>query len=84
MGELAERLQLRHHSAVELADRMEAQGLVLRRSVPEDKRVVCLRLTEQGEMYLEQAALANRTKLRQLKTPLLTLLHNLQEKPEEV
>src|SRR5260221_8535245 len=47
IGELAERLQIRHNSAVGLVDRLVAQGLVMR-SPGTDRRVVHLRLTSHG------------------------------------
>ncbi len=48
VGELAERLQLRHHSAVGLVDRVEQLGFVVRRSDPTDHRVVRIGLTAAG------------------------------------
>ena len=35
---LAERLVLRHHTVVELLDRLEAEGLIRRGRAPEDRR----------------------------------------------
>src|SRR5580704_6134705 len=40
VGELAERLQLRHHSAVGLIDRLAAEKLVVRLPSAEDRRRV--------------------------------------------
>jgi DNA-binding MarR family transcriptional regulator len=48
IGEVADYLLLRHHSAVELVDRAEAAGLVRRRSDRDDQRIVRLRLTPRG------------------------------------
>src|SRR5512136_2658147 len=45
IGELAERLQIRHHSTVGLVDRLEEQGLVERTQNHEDKRQVFISLT---------------------------------------
>src|SRR5579862_5285823 len=45
IGELAERLQLRHHSTVELVNRLEKQGHVVRELGKEDRRQVLVRLT---------------------------------------
>src|SRR2546427_13270702 len=44
IGALAERLGVRHHSAVELVDRMEARGLVRRTRGGGDRRQVLVRL----------------------------------------
>ena len=52
IGDVAERLLLRHHSAVELVDRAEAAGLVKRVSDPDDRRLVRLALTPKGEKKL--------------------------------
>src|SRR3954469_17224951 len=48
IGDLAEHLLLRHHSAVELVDRAEALGLVCRTADVNDHRVVRVTLTAEG------------------------------------
>src|SRR5579875_886360 len=53
IGELADYLLLRHHSAVGLVDRADAAGLVTRARDDHDHRVVRLRLTEDGAERLE-------------------------------
>lgn len=53
VGDAAEYLLLRHHSAVELVDRAEAAGLVVRRRDVGDHRVVRLQLTDAGAARLE-------------------------------
>ena len=50
---LAERLSLRHHSTVELVDRMEAHGYVKRTRGREDRRQVLVSLQPRGEKLLE-------------------------------
>lgn len=50
---LAERLSLRHHSTVELVDRMEAHGYVKRTRGREDRRQVLVLLQPRGEKLLE-------------------------------
>jgi DNA-binding MarR family transcriptional regulator len=49
---LSSRLCLRHHSTVELANRLVAHGAVSRRHSEEDGREVLLELTPQGEQIL--------------------------------
>ena len=49
IGELAERLQVRHHSAVELVNRLSAGGYVRRHRGGADGREVLLFLTPKGE-----------------------------------
>jgi DNA-binding MarR family transcriptional regulator len=51
---LAERLALRHHSTVELIDRMEAHGFVKRTRGREDRRRVLVSLQPRGEKLLEK------------------------------
>src|SRR5271165_3970876 len=51
---LAERLSLRHHSTVELIDRMETHGYVKRIRGREDRRQVLVSLQPRGEKLLEK------------------------------
>lgn len=75
VGLLAERLQIQHHSAVELVDRLEAHGLLKRTRNRKDRRQVLLRLTTRGEEILREVALPHRADLR---SSGLTLLRALQ------
>ncbi|MFZ0796393.1 MAG: MarR family winged helix-turn-helix transcriptional regulator, partial [Terriglobales bacterium] len=52
IGELAERLQIRHHSTVELLNRLSAGGFVQRHRMGEDRREVWVSLTPKGEKVL--------------------------------
>jgi DNA-binding MarR family transcriptional regulator len=49
IGILAERLGIRHNSAVELIDRLIMNGLVERRQNPSDRREVLVDLTNRAE-----------------------------------
>ncbi len=64
--ELAERLQLRHHSVVELVNRAQRQGLVDRTPDPDDARAVRVVLTEDGEQVLGRLSALHRDELRRL------------------
>ena len=64
IGEIAERLQIQHHSTVELADRLSAKGLVRRKRDSEDRRQVLLELTAKGEKTIRELALHHREELR--------------------
>ena len=66
VGELAERLQLRHHSTVELIDRSEAHGLVRRGSSSADRRQVIVELSSRGEALLERLSKTHRHLLQQM------------------
>jgi len=61
---LAERLQIRHHSAVELVDRLEKKGLIQRSRGELDRREVHLRVTPRGERILRELTLHTRAELR--------------------
>lgn len=66
VGELAERLQLRHHSMGELVNRAQAQDLVARAMDPDDARVVRVVLTEQGEDVLGRLSALHRDELERM------------------
>lgn len=53
---LAEQMQLRHQSVVELIDRMATKGLVGRSRSTTDRRRVVIRLTDEGERLVALAA----------------------------
>ena len=74
VGDLATRLQLRHHSAVGLVDRLARSGFVRRERSTEDRRHVHVRLTAQGEKRLADLAAAHRAELRRLGPELRALL----------
>ncbi len=61
---IAERLQIQHHSTVELADRLTGKGLVKRKRAGEDRRQVILELTPKGEKVIRELALHHREELR--------------------
>jgi len=52
IADLAERMQVSHHSAVELIDRSESAGLLARQKDPRDARRVRVRLTPKGARIL--------------------------------
>jgi DNA-binding MarR family transcriptional regulator len=61
--EIATRLFIQHHSAVELVDRLEIAGAIARTTGTEDKREVWVRLTPAGRAILRRLALAHRTEM---------------------
>jgi DNA-binding MarR family transcriptional regulator len=61
---LAERLSLRHHSTVELIDRMEARGYLRRVRDKEDRRQVFVTLQPKGEKLLERVVVQRIIELR--------------------
>jgi DNA-binding MarR family transcriptional regulator len=74
IGEIADYLFLRHHSAVELVDRACRAGLVERRVDPDDARVVRLSLTTAGSTALARLAHLHVEELHRLASSLQSLL----------
>jgi DNA-binding MarR family transcriptional regulator len=83
VSELAEWLQLRHHSTVELVNRLEAQALVVRTQSPGDRRQVNLSLTAHGEEILATLSAAHRAELKQLGPELEMLLARLSREDKD-
>ncbi len=75
-GELARRLQIRHHSAVGLIDRLASKNLVTRRTGPHDRRQVRIALTPTAESLLAALSASHRDELRSLAPALRALLAN--------
>jgi DNA-binding MarR family transcriptional regulator len=63
VGELAERLQAKHHGVVSLISRCEAAGLVRRSMSRSDRRRVDVQLTKEGNECLQQLASLHRAEL---------------------
>lgn len=66
IGDVADHLLLRHHSAVELVNRAQAGDLIERHRDTSDGRIVRLRLTPKGEACLEQLTALHVAELQQL------------------
>ncbi len=64
VGTLAERLQIQHHSAVELVNRLEKLGFVERHRGEHDRREVLVQLTSRGERILRELSLFHQEELR--------------------
>lgn len=62
--DVAERMLIQHHSAVELIDRLEAGGYVRRGRAQDDRREVLLALTAKGERVLGELALHHHEELQ--------------------
>jgi DNA-binding MarR family transcriptional regulator len=78
IGELAERLSLKHHSVVGLVDRLAGHGLIHREHDKSDRRRVMIVLTPKAESLLLELSLVHRDELRRL----APLLRELLEKVE--
>ena len=70
VGELADSMQVRHHSMVALVDRCQRAGLVQRARGTSDRRVARVSLTPKGEKLIEQLSFENKQELNRLRTAL--------------
>jgi DNA-binding MarR family transcriptional regulator len=77
IGFLAERLQVRHHSAVELVDRMAVRGMVHRRTVKQDRRRVIVLLSDAGEQILRDLSAQHIAEIKQLAPGLVAALQQV-------
>ncbi|MHC2434656.1 MarR family winged helix-turn-helix transcriptional regulator [Bradyrhizobium sp. USDA 4451] len=70
IGDLAERLRLRHHTTVELVDRLSEAELVERMLDPADQRRVLLKLTARAAEHLAELSAVHLDELSRIE-PLL-------------
>jgi DNA-binding MarR family transcriptional regulator len=77
VGELAEQLQIAHHSAVGLVDRLGVQKLVVREPSTLDRRQVYVSLTPHGAEVLDKLASAHKEELRRLGSRLNSIVGEL-------
>jgi DNA-binding MarR family transcriptional regulator len=70
-------LQIQHHSAVELVDRLVDRGFVTRSRAPEDRRQVLISLTLRGEGELEKLAVCHLDELQKNGPALVAALQSL-------
>ena len=82
--ELADRMHIRHHSAVELVNRLEAGGYVRRERAQHDRREVLLALTAKGEKVLAELALHHHDELRSAASSLVAALRRLTPREKEM
>lgn len=75
--EIASRLFIQHHSAVELVNRLEHTGAIARRPGTRDKREVWVRLTPAGRAVLLKLALAHRVELERSGPELAAALNSV-------
>jgi DNA-binding MarR family transcriptional regulator len=77
IGEVADWMKLRHHSTVELVDRAERCGLVVRVPDPVDLRRQRLRLTDLGHTKLDALSTLHREELRRFREEGLASLSSI-------
>ncbi len=77
IGELAERLQIKHNSAVGLVDRLVRRHLMVRCPASSDRRQVYVSLTPRGARVLERLTAMHREELRRVGPGIGLLLRRL-------
>lgn len=77
ISELAEFLQLKHHSTVELIQRAATAGLVTTTTDPADQRRQLIGLTPKGERILASLSTLHRTELRRFRSDMFDVLGDL-------
>jgi DNA-binding MarR family transcriptional regulator len=77
IADMAEWLQLKHHSTVELVQRAQVAGLVRASTDDQDNRRQLLDLTEQGETILTSLSVLHRDELRRFRSEMHDVLNEL-------
>ena len=80
ISNLAERLGLRHHSTVELVDRMEKRGLIYRERSERHRSFVFVRITPKGEGILRKLVASRKLELKKAGPILVKALNTLTKK----
>jgi DNA-binding MarR family transcriptional regulator len=75
--DVANRMLIQHHSAVELINRLEARGFVRRERGLDDRREVRVELTPKGERVLEKLALHHHQELQSSAPTLVAALRRV-------
>ena len=83
IGELASRLQLKHHSVVELVNRLERRRYVVRSTGKRDRRQVMVRLTASGSSILRRLSLAHHEELEKAGPALAQALRSLMKQTRQ-
>lgn len=78
VGQLAERLILKHHTVVELVQRLEKAGLLRKQRATDDHRVVLLELTAIGTARLDRLSRGHRRELARFGPEITALLSDFQ------
>ena len=84
IGEIAERLQIKHHSTVELVDRLERNGYVNRKRSDQDNREVLIVLTPKAERLLRELSLHHQQLLEIQGTALIATLKKLVDQKRKI
>jgi DNA-binding MarR family transcriptional regulator len=83
IGNLAERLGLRHHSTVELVDRLEQRGLIYRERSDRHRSFVFVRISPKGESILRKLVASRKQELQKAGPILVKALNTLTKKAKK-
>ena len=79
ISQLSERLQIKHHSAVNIVDRLVERKLITRETAEVDRRRRHLGLTAKGEKFIEELAGVHRKEIRNRSAELIKALERLRK-----
>ena len=79
VGDLSERLQVKHHTAVSLVDKLVTRKLIARQRATEDRRQVHVKLTRVGDSVIGGLAKIHRGELRNRSFEMIDALTRLQK-----
>jgi len=79
VGEISERLQVKHHTAVSLLDKLEARKLATRKRASTDRRNVNVQLTKAGTLLLARLAAIHLRELQQRSAEIIDALRRIRE-----
>ena len=79
--DLAEQLQVRHHSTVGIVDQLVLRNAVVRVVAPSDRRKILLTLTEKGEELIQRLAPPHHGELARLSPEMIQILQRLAAEP---
>src|SRR5205807_3370705 len=79
VGEISERLQVKHHTAVSLLDKLETRKLATRKRATADRRNVNVQLTKAGASLLARLAAIHHRELQQRTPEIINALRRIGE-----
>jgi len=77
ISQLSERLQIKHHSTVNIVDRLAGRKLVIRAAAATDRRQRHVQLTSKGEKLIEELAIVHRKEIRERSKEMIKALERL-------
>ena len=79
ISQLSERLQVKHHSAVNIVDRLAERKLITRETGETDRRQRRVQLTAKGEKLIEELAAVHRKEIRARSSEIIKALERLKK-----